>query len=184
MTSDEAFDDDFSDLNNIFPVERMIHELEKAIHDGNLKGQWKINRIDNPHVKGYVFQGSYRGDQPVDPFLPFNPIRRPPMPQRPFAVTDKPLNENSEPLIDMFNEDTVIKIYAEMRGEDKQNIQLNVSKGKVEIKGANFYQTINLPTANVEIAKITAKHRNGVLEINIPKKEIVRKKNARTITID
>ncbi len=191
MSSDEffgEFDVFNSDLKKI--IQRMMSELEKATKNGNLKGKWEINKIDRDGVKGYSIQGRFGSEQPLEPLDPFNPLEplnplRPrPGPQRPFEVPESALKETSEPLTDIFEDEKAIKIYFEVRGEDKNDIQLNVTAGKVEVKAKNFYKLINLPTSNIDLEKASSKYKNGVLEVTIPKKEKTLENDTRTIKID
>lgn len=190
VSSDEfgEFDVFNSDLRKI--IQRMMSEIEKVTRNGDLKGEWKINEIDRDGVKGYSIQGRFGSDQPwepLDPFNPFeplNPMRPRPRPQRPFEVPESVLKETSEPLTDIFEDEKTIKIYFEVRGEDKNDIQLNVTAGKVEVKAKNFYKMINLPTSNISLEKASSKYKNGVLEVTIPKKEKTLENDSRKIEID
>lgn len=190
MSSDEfgEFDVFNSDLKKI--IQRMMSELEKATKNGNLKGKWEINEIDSDVVKGYSIQGRFGSGQPwepLDPFNPFeplNPMRPRPGPQRSFEVPESALKETSEPLTDVFEDEKTVKIYFEVRGEDKNDIQLNVTAGKVEVKAKNFYKRINLPMSNIDLEKASSKCKNGVLEVIIPKKEKTLENDTRKIDID
>jgi HSP20 family molecular chaperone IbpA len=169
-----------SDLKRI--IQRMIGEFERATKNGNLKGKWEINEIDSDGVKGYRLQGRFESGQPwepLDPFNPFepkNPMRPRPRPQRPFArVPESALKETSEPLTDVFEDGKTIKIYFEVRGEDKNDIKLNVTAGKVEVKAKNFYKMISLPTSDLDLEKASSKYKNGVLEVTIPKMKTLEK---------
>ena len=94
------------------------------------------------------------------------------------------MKETSEPLTDVFDDENTIKIYMEVRGEDKKDIQLNVTAGKFEVKAKNFYKIINLPTSNIDLEKASSKYKNGVLEAVIPKKAKTLKSNTHKINID
>ena len=190
VSSDEfgEFDVFNSDLKKI--IQRMMSEIEKVTRNGDLKGEWKINEIDRDGVKGYSIHGRFGSDQrwePLDPFNPFeplNPMRPRPRPQRPFEVPESALKETSEPLTDIFEDEKTIKIYFEVRGEDKNDIQLNVTVDKAEVKAKNFYKMINLPTSNISVEKASSKYKNGVLEVTIPKKEKTLENDTRKIKID
>lgn len=172
-------------------IQRMMSELEMITKDENLKGKWKINKIEGDGIKGYSFQGRFESSQPwkpLDPFIPFepmNPARPLPRPQRPFArLLKSALKETSEPLTDVFEDGKAIKIYFEVRGENKKDIQLNVTADKVEVKAKNFYKRINLPTSNIDLEKASSKCKNGVLEIEIPKTEKAPEKDVHMIDIN
>lgn len=190
VSSDEfgEFDVFNSDLKKI--IQRMMSWIEKATRNGNLKGEWRINEIDSDGVKGYSIQGRFGSGQlwePLDPFNPFeplNPMRPRPGPQRRFEVSEGALKETGEPLTDIFEDEKTIKIYFEVRGEDENDIQLNVTADKVEVKAKNFYKIINLPTSNVNLEKASSKYKNGVVEVIIPKKEKTLENDARKIKLD
>ncbi len=191
MSSNEfgEFDVFNSDLRAI--IQRMMSEFEKATRRGNLKGRWEINEINSEGGKGYRLQGHFGSDQPGEPLEPFNPfepldpMRPRPGPQRPSGqVPESFLEEASEPLTDIFEDEKELKIYFEVRGEDKNDIQLNVTADKVEVKAKSFYRTIPLPTSNIDLERASSKYKNGVLEVIIPRKEKTLEKDAHTIRID
>lgn len=156
-----------------------MSEFETIAKDKHLKGKWKIDEIAGNGIKGYTISGCFESGQPwkpFDPYLPFepkNPFRPLPKPQRPFAqVPESTLKETREPLADVFDDGKTIKVYIEVRGYNTKDIQLNVTKDKVEVKATNFCKTINLPKSKINPEKASSKCRNGVLEIEIPKKEL------------
>jgi HSP20 family molecular chaperone IbpA len=177
-----------SDLRKI--IQRMMSTIEKATRNGNLKGKWKVDKIDREGVKGYSIQGRFGSDQPreplepLNPFDPLNPMRPRPGPRRPFEVPESSLKETQEPLTDIFEDEKTVKIYFEVRGEDKNDIQLNVTAGKVEVKAKNFYKMINLPTSNISLEKASSKYKNGVLEVTMPKKDKTLENDSRKIEVD
>jgi len=157
-----------------------INEILKQIQ--NLNGKWDIKHINEPNLKGYVIQGRFWSDQPFDPFKPFNPLERRPMPKRPFSTPNN-INEIREPFVDVFEEDTLVKIYIELPGENKDNIQLNITEDKVEVKAEKFYKMINVPGI-IEVEKASSKYNNGVLTVIIPKKEKSSRNNQHKIQIE
>jgi HSP20 family molecular chaperone IbpA len=177
VSSDE-FLEDFDAFGNNFlkQFQRMISQIEKATRNGDLEGKWEIRQINRPGEKGYTFEGHFGSDQPLepldpfDPFDPIDPMRRRPEPRRPFEVSESVSKENCEPLVDIFDEEKATKVYVEVPGEEKDDIQLNVTASNVEVKGKRFYKMINLSTNNVDIEKASSKYKNGVLEVTIPKK--------------
>jgi HSP20 family molecular chaperone IbpA len=188
------FDEIFGDFefNNEFmkSIKREFNEIENMIKSGKLRGKWDVKKIDEPGRKGYVIQGRFWSDQPLEPLEPFNPfeplnpVRRRPVPKRPFEIKEGDLKETREPLTDVFEEDETVKIYVELPGENKDDIQLNVSVGKVEVKAKNFYKMIDLPTSNVNLENAASKYKNGVLEVTIPKNKKTHEKDTRKISID
>jgi HSP20 family molecular chaperone IbpA len=165
---------------------RGLDAIENELQNGNLKGGWDVQQIDEPTIKGYVIQGRFWSDQPFEPFnllKPNNPFQRRPMPQRSFMPSIQASKETREPFTDVFEEDKTVKIYVELPGEKKDDIQLNVTQGKVEVKTKNFYTMIDVPR-NVDVGKASSKYNNGVLTILVPKDDTIPNDETRRITID
>jgi HSP20 family molecular chaperone IbpA len=178
----DPFNSDFKKM-----IQRMMGEIQKATKNGNLKGKWKFNEIDRDGLKGYSIHGRFESHQhwdPLDPINPLNPMKPLPKPQRPFEASESTLKETSEPLTDIFEDEKTIKIYFEVRGENKNDIQLNVTADKVEVKGKGFYKMVNLPMSTINLEKASSKYKNGVLEVTIPKKEKTPENEIRKIKID
>jgi len=164
-------DDVFSDVDSYFKklAERMFKEMEefeKAIRSGKLRGGWEVKPIDKPGVRGYVAQGRFQLGEPL-------------------TVPKHALDEVREPLADVFEDKDCVKLYVELPGVDKNDIQLNVTQGKAEVKAKNFYKLIDLPTKDVEFEKASANYKNGVLEVVIPKvKKTIEEEKKKTIEIE
>jgi HSP20 family molecular chaperone IbpA len=171
---DELFED-FGKFNKQFMdrIQKEIYETEKAIKNGELKGSWGIKKIDEPGVKGFIIQGKFWTHEPLETFDPVEPLRprtRKPFPEKPLKTNADDSDEIREPLTDLFEEDSAIRIFVELPGEEEGDIKLDFNKDKVEIKGKKFNKTMTLPTENIVKEKTTIKYKNGVLEITIPKK--------------
>jgi len=153
------FDETFRDIDAFYKklTERMFRQMEeigKAIQSGRLQGEWDVRPIEKPGVRGYVAQGRFQLGEPL-------------------RIPRQALDETREPLTDVFEDKEHVKLYIELPGVEKDDIQLNVTVGQAEIKAKNFYKTIDLPTRNIEFNKATANYKNGVLEVLIPKKKTV-----------
>jgi HSP20 family molecular chaperone IbpA len=171
---DELFED-FGKFNKQFMdrIQKEIDETGKAIKNSELKGSWDIKKIDEPGVKGFIIQGKFWTHKPFETFDPIEPLRprtRKPFPEKPLESNADDSGEIREPLTDLFEEDSTIRIFAELPGEEKGDIKLDFKKDKVEIKGKKFNKTVTLPTENIDKEKTITKYKNGVLEITIPKK--------------
>lgn len=156
----EDFQDIFDDVDKLYErlARRMIRDIEnieEAIRSGKLEGKWDIKPIDEPGVKGYIARGRSEFGRRTQP--------------KTFMMPKQVREEIREPLTDVFQDKDSVKLYVELPGVEKNDIQLNVSTGRAEIKAKNFYKTINLPTQDVEAEKATAHYKNGVLEVAIPK---------------
>ena len=184
---DEVFRDFGFDSEFIRSIQRQFAEFEEMIKSGKLQGKWDVKKIDEPGRKGYIIQGRFFSDQPIEPFEPFEPLgpwRRRPVPRRLFKAPKEALNEIREPLTDVFEDDKTVKIYVELPGEERDDIQLNVTEGRVEVKAKKFYKGIEIPTENIDVEKTSSKYKNGVLEVTIQKKEKPREKDTRKIKIE
>jgi HSP20 family protein len=165
------FDDIFHDIDAFHKrlTERMfrqMQEIDKAIKSGKLQGDWNIKPINKPGVRGYVAQGRFQLGEPL--------------------TFPKPaLDETREPLTDTFEEEDHVKLYVELPGVEKDDIQFNITDTQAEIKAENFYKIIALPTNNIEFDKAKANYKNGVLEVIIPKKKTkASKATKKTIKIE
>ena len=165
------FDEIFRDTDSYFKKlsERMfkeMEEIEKAIRSGKLHGEWEVKPIEEPGVKGYVAHGRFQLGEPL-------------------TLPKQAIDEVREPLTDVFEEKDHVKLYVELPGVEKDDIQLNVTEGRAEVKAKNFYKVVDLPTRHVESEKATANYKNGVLEVTIPKtKKTVSEEKKKTIKIE
>ncbi len=176
MTFDDDFDEISSDLGffgskYVKRFQNELDELFESIKSGKMKGKWKARQINEPNVKGYIIQGYFGQDESLEPLEPLKPSKRRPLPERPFEIPVTELEETREPLTDMFEDENTIRIYAELPGEEKEDINLKVREGKVEIKARNFAKEITLPRRQVDAETMTSRYKNGVLEIVMQKKK-------------
>jgi len=102
---------------------------------------------------------------------------------------------NWSPSVDIKEEDDKYVFIADIPGVDPKNIEVTAENGTLTIKGereeekkeekkdyrrverswGSFYRRFSLPD-NVNTDKIVAKSRNGVLELTLPKTEVVKPK--------
>lgn len=174
MTAFDDFEDLFRELIWLMKRVPRLDALETTVQNEPLKALKK--EPDTFDIKGAVFQGYIQPDPPLTPFDPFNPrnpSERRPMPKRPFRDSGNVLDE-WEPLTDVFEDDKAVKIYLELPSEEKDDVTLNVTEGKVEVKAKTLYQTIPVPES-IDVEKASSQYRNGVLTVIIPKKAPVTK---------
>ena len=153
------FDNAFRDIDALYRklAERMfrqMEEIDEAVRSGRLQGEWDVRPIEKPGVRGYVAHGRFQLGEPL-------------------RFPKHALDETREPLTDTFEDKEHVKLYVELPGVEKDDIQLNITDTQAEIKAKNFCKTIDLPTKNIEFDKATANYKNGVLEVIIPKKKTV-----------
>lgn len=187
------FEDDFDDLFDDFDIFKLMKksqsEMDKMldkIRSGDIKGTWEIRQIDEPDMKGFTVRGYFGTKQPLQPLEPIDPMKpskRRPLPEKPFEVPKAALNEMREPLVDIFDEDNIIRIYVELPGVEKDDIKLNFEKGHVEVTAKNFYKTIELPVRQINVNGVSTEYKNGVLEIRIQKHKRLREEDSKHLKI-
>lgn len=186
-----SFDDDFNDLFDDFDIFRFMkksqNELDKIlekIRSGDIKGTWKIRQIDEPEMKGFAVRGRFGTEepmQPLEPIEPLKPSKRRPLPEKPFEIPKAALKEMREPLVDIFEEDNVVKIYVELPGVEKEDVKLDFGRGCIEVRARNFYKTVELPNRNIRMNAVSTEYKNGVLEITLPKSKKLREEDTKNL---
>jgi HSP20 family protein len=135
---------------------------EHTLPDGSIKREY------GPFVYGYSVKIGPDGKPIVREFGNMKPDFS--------GESKKPLNlqEAREPLIDIIEEPTQIKIIAELPGVEKDEIDLFVTSNNIKINVTNpekkYYKELEFP---YEVEEDTAKstYKNGVLETTIKKKQ-------------
>lgn len=137
-------------------MERAFSEmgnLEQAVRNGQLNGRWNFKPITGPGVKGYVAYGQFQtGDRPPSIRYPLEDVK----------------DAIRKPLTDIFDEEKNVKIYIEVPGVEKQDIQLDITEEALDVKAKKFHTTVKLPSG-LDHEKASSKYTNGVLEVIIPK---------------
>jgi HSP20 family protein len=188
-----SFDDDFNDFFDDFDIFKMLKrsqsEMEKMlekIRSGDIEGTWEIRQIDEPNMKGFAVRGRFGTEEPLQPLEPIDPLKpskRRPLPEKPFEVPKAALQEMRDPLVDIFDEDSAVKVYVELPGVEKEDIKLDFGKGCIEVRARNFYKTIELPNRQVCMKNPAIQYRNGVLEITLQKNKKLREEDAKNLKI-
>ena len=84
------------------------------------------------------------------------------------------ITEEAEPLVDVYDEGNKVRVVAEIPGVEKDKIKLKAVGRKLIIRASNgdrkYYKEVELPD-EVDIKNAKARYKNGVLEVEIPKKE-------------
>lgn len=82
------------------------------------------------------------------------------------------VEEEREPIIDVFDEDGEIHIYAEMPGVNQEDIQLDLKEDILGISAQTgdrkYYKEVLLP-AKVRVDTMASSYNNGILEIKVKK---------------
>ncbi len=82
------------------------------------------------------------------------------------------VDEENEPLIDVFDDEVNVVVVAEMLGVDKDSIDLYATEDRLMISvdspERKYYREIKLP-ARVDVKSSASKLKNGVLEVRLKK---------------
>jgi HSP20 family protein len=82
------------------------------------------------------------------------------------------VEEEREPITDVFNEDKEIRIYAEMPGVNQEDIKLDLKEDILDISaqtGDRKYRKEVLLPAKVQADTMTSSYNNGILEVKVKK---------------
>ncbi len=96
--------------------------------------------------------------------------------------------DETEPLTDVYEEDDSVRIIVELPGVDKDKIKIRaIDDRHLIIEASNhdrkYRKEVELPT-EVDIDSAKAAFRNGVLEIKLKKKGVVKEKEGKIIRVE
>jgi HSP20 family protein len=158
---DKIFDEMFREMTKNIPNE-LIKE-KKLPNGGSIKEH-------GPFIYGYSMTIGPDGKPIIREFGNVKPSTK-----RTSAGYHKPslqYNEGREPLVDIFEDDTTIRIIAEVPGVDKEDIELTCTEQRliisVDTEMRKYYKEIDLVTP-VDPKGSKAKYKNGVLQVTLPK---------------
>lgn len=170
-TKKEGMDVDFGlgalGLGGIFKgIEKLVDlaaELKKKGGEVNKEGE-----IDLSHLKegmkgvfGFSIKSAVGGKPVVESF---GNIKKTPKGPK--------IEEEREPITDVFDEKGEVVVMAEMPGIREEGISVDLKGDILAIKGANrhrnYYKEVLLP-AKVKPDTLTSNYKNGVLEVRIKK---------------
>jgi HSP20 family molecular chaperone IbpA len=136
---------------------REFDDIEERIRSGELEGEWSLEPIERPGVRGFVARGFFSTPRPLerpDGILP--PLR--PRPSGP-----------REPLYDVTAEKDRLLIFIELPGVEENEIDLGFEDGRLKVKARDFETEIDLSGWVLDTEKMATEYRNGVLEVEFPK---------------
>jgi HSP20 family molecular chaperone IbpA len=96
----------------------------------------------------------------------------------------------SSPLVDIYENDDEILLYADLPGVDKEQISINLDNGRLRLSGRrrhesvgaaqweefgalDYQRTFSVPQS-IDIDQVNAEMKNGVLCLHLPKSEAAR----------
>ena len=150
----------FKGIENLIDI---TSNLQKAGEQIKKEGE-----IDLSHLKegmkgvfGFSLKTATGGETILEPFGNIKKTSKGPA-----------INEEREPITDVFDEQDEIKVYAEVPGISRKDIKLELKEDILNISAHNgkykFHKIVNLP-AKGNIDTMTSNYKNGVLEVTIKK---------------
>lgn len=150
-------------LDGIGNLVDLAAKLKEAGGEINKEGEFDLSHLKKG-MKG-VFGVSVRtavGGRPV--VESFGNVKKTPK--------GPTVEEEREPIIDVFDEDEEIRIYAEMPGVNQEDIQLDLKEDILDISAQTgdrkYYKEVLLP-AKVRVDTMASSYNNGILEIKVKK---------------
>jgi HSP20 family protein len=168
---DDGFDIDFGigklSLGGLFKgIENLVDlaaKLKEAGGEINREGEIDLSNLKEG-MKG-VFGFSVKtavGGKPV--VESFGNVKKTPAGPK--------VDEEREPITDVFDEDEEIRVYAEMPGVNQEDIKLDLKEDILDISAQTgdrkYHKEILLP-AKVQAETLVSSYNNGILEIKVKK---------------
>ena len=145
-------------------IDEMIKNLMKNIEEGDLDSGSLKDMLNNNFVYGFNIGLDPEGKPS---FRQFGNLK-------PKGFGDLETSDVREPLIDVFKEDTQVRVVAEVPGISKGDIKLTGTDRTLTIKAHSqsrkYEKSVSLPVS-VDIKTAKAKYKNGVLEVIIERKQ-------------
>lgn len=164
---DQHAEFDFLGLGGLFKgVEKLVDLAAKLQEDKEILKEGEVN-LDHlkkgmKGVYGFTIKSAMGGGRPS--VETFGNIKKTPEGPK--------VDEEREPMTDLFDEKEEIIVIAEMPGIDEQDIRIDLKGDIMEISAAGstrkYKKELLLPQA-VEKDNMTHKYNNGILEIRIKK---------------
>jgi HSP20 family protein len=90
-----------------------------------------------------------------------------------------------EPLIDVLESDTMVRVIVELPGVRKEDVKIDAHERLLDLEVDNefkqFHEQVDLP-CGIQPDSVKANYKNGVLEISM--KRIAKKRKPRTVQVD
>ncbi|MDP6049313.1 MAG: Hsp20/alpha crystallin family protein [Candidatus Bathyarchaeota archaeon] len=162
----ESMLDDLGDLEQFKPlggfkgINQRFRDQEKGFQSETPQGKWRVERINRPGVRGFIFRGMITQPEllkdPED--IIASPRPKPGSPRRPH--------------FDIYAEKGHLRLYVELPGVDKDAINLEVVDGMLRLHAGDFEAEIELNRWIIDPDKMNTEYNNGVLEVTIPKEDL------------
>jgi HSP20 family protein len=176
----------FSDIDNMFKeMEKMMEDEFKDFSQKVPKEYVKERKMPDgstakelgPFVYGYSMKIGPDGKPEIQEFGNLKKGQKG-LPQ---------VKEEREPLVDIVDTNTEIRVVVELPGVEKSDIKLEGTEKSLTISvdkpESKYYKDVALP-AKVKIKEATSSYKNGVLEVVLPKAEVESKPKGEPIDIN
>jgi HSP20 family protein len=173
------FDKDpfFGDIDHIFhEMEKRMEEEFREFTEKVPKDYIKERKLPDgstvkefgPFVYGYSMKIGPDGKPEIQEFGNIKKSRKGPE-----------VKEEREPLVDVVETDSEIRVVAELPGVEKTDIKLHGTEDSLEISvdtpQYKYYKEVKLP-AKVKVKEAKSSYKNGVLEVILPRAEMKKPK--------
>jgi HSP20 family protein len=145
-------------------MEQMMREIERMMKHIDTSDPEAIRKKLGPMVWGWNMQVGPDG-KPV--FKEFGNVK-PSVNGAPVASKDR------EPLVDVFIEDKIVRVIAELPGVEKKDINVKTTESKIIIEavsGDRNYSAERDLSVKIKPKTSSAKYKNGILELTVERKE-------------
>jgi HSP20 family protein len=187
-------DDDFKRWKEMFPwlpfdlfeesgmfnedfMEQIMKEVERMMQQLDSSNPDEMRKKLGPMLWGFNMQVGPDG-KPV--FKEFGNVK-PSVKGAPVASKDR------EPLVDVFIEDKVVRVIAELPGVDKNDINVKTTESKIIIEavsGDRNYSSERDLSVRIKPKTANAKYKNGILELTVDRKEPVEAESGFEVKIE
>ncbi len=163
----------FGDIDDMFKeMEKMMDEEFKSFTEKVPKEYVKERKLPDgstvkelgPFVYGYSMKIGPDGKPEIQEFGNIKKgLKGPPE-----------VKEEREPLVDIVETETEVRVVAELPGVEKTDIKLHGTEDSIDISvdtpQNKYYKEVQLP-AKVQVKEAKSTYKNGVLEVILPKAE-------------
>lgn len=153
----DIFGIDFGEIEKIF--EKMMERLKEKMVDEDFKNFFEGVEPGKPFVKGFA--------------VTFGPDGEPRFNEFGNRFGER-ISDEREPLTDVIESENVISVTVEIPGVEKKDIDISVTEETLEINvdtpQRKYHKKLYLP-AKVKPETTKATYKNGVLDVEIEKKE-------------
>jgi HSP20 family protein len=180
-TSEDPF---FGDIDRMFrEMEKMMEEEFKNFTEKVPKDYVKERKLPDgrtvrelgPFVYGYSMRIGPDGKPEI---RQFGNLKK--------SLKGPQVKEEREPLVDIVETDSEIRVVAELPGVEKTDIKLHGTEESLTISVSTpqtkYYKDVALP-AKVKVKEAKSSYKNGVLEVVFPKAEAPKKPKGEPIDI-